>query len=66
MAKKDGEFPIDQDRGEKNEPREVKQPPCNDEVVSGRTEVKNAHASGLGSMGRTDGPELLDEQKGQG
>ncbi|MFL5773071.1 MAG: hypothetical protein ACJ75F_07935 [Flavisolibacter sp.] len=35
-------------------PTKPKEQDTKDKTVSGHTEVKNAHASGLGSMGRHD------------
>ena len=41
--------------------KKKEEPQVKDIVISGHTEVKNAHASGLGSMGRHD-----EEEEGSG
>ena len=43
------------------EDQEKKDQVANDKTISGHTDVKNAHASGLGSMGRND-----EEEEGIG
>jgi len=48
--------PLPQDDKQQKEEKHVK-----DITIAGHTEVKNAHASGLGSMGRHD-----EEEEGPG
>jgi len=61
MAKKDRDTRIDIERTEERseDSLRVKNDACNDEKPNDKTEVKNAHAVGLGAIGRHD--EKLDK-----
>ncbi|HEX2606951.1 MAG TPA: hypothetical protein VHK91_06210 [Flavisolibacter sp.] len=60
MAKKDPEITENEDRSEKPSKAVT---PLQEEGTEGKTEVKNAHAAGLGSIGRND-EKLSDEEGG--
>jgi hypothetical protein len=53
MTKKDADVSLDIKREEAENPSPAGNAPCNGEEIN-RTEVKNAHATGDGSIGRND------------
>ena len=59
MAKKDRDDRIDIERTENTSSSASQNVSCNDEKKETKTEVKNAHAVGIGAIGRHD--EKLDE-----
>ncbi|MGN6165074.1 MAG: hypothetical protein ACTHOF_11105 [Flavisolibacter sp.] len=59
MAKKDRDDRIDIKRTENAGPSASQNISCNDQKKEAKTEVKNAHAVGIGAIGRHD--EKLDE-----
>ena len=58
MAKKDVNISENIDRGKKEDVNSIK---STEEISSTKTEVKNANASGQGSMGRNDHEEQIDQ-----
>ena len=58
MAKKDLNISENIDRGKKEDVHSINSP---EEISSTKTEVKNANASGQGSMGRNDQEEKIDQ-----
>lgn len=59
MAKKDRDGRVDIKRAESDDASAPQNASCNEEKKDGKTEVKNAHAVGIGAIGRHD--EKLDE-----
>ena len=58
MAKKDVNISENIDRGKKEDADSKNSP---EEISSTKTEVKNANASGQGTMGRNDQEEQIDQ-----
>lgn len=64
MAKKDIEPQEEKDRSgeEEKKQKDMEKESIADQNITGETEVKNAHATGLGSIGRSEEKQTGDTQ----